>query len=111
MVINQLQDFLPQIDTLYLGYDEARDMSQAQRLALKAVFPNIKNVILLDWTLQETINPLAESMARELGHITPISLLYQCMFRAKSNLIKQKIDEANINPELKEQINAIILPR
>ncbi|KTC84968.1 hypothetical protein [Legionella brunensis] len=46
--IKKLNNTLPNVRTIYLGYGEILSMSPAQRDALKDVFPNVKNVIFVD---------------------------------------------------------------
>lgn len=70
--IEQLKDSLPYLQTVYLSHEEVKQMSSEQYDALKAMFPRIENVILLDPDGSIDFDIQAE-LARKLGGKTELS--------------------------------------
>lgn len=103
-----LKDSFAQIQTLCLSYDTVNDMSKEQRQALRAVFPNIQTITLVDGSGKEidsSHSVKVSNLIRELGvgHPEVPSLLNQCIFFAKNQ--QTNVFNTNIPEELKESIH------
>lgn len=104
--VNQLilmKDSLQHVQTVRLDYNSVNLMSTEQRAALKNVFPNVKQIILVDNFGKEVAPTIkTTNMVGELGGKTEVpSLLNQCAFFASR--IGINLAGANISSDLKEQ--------
>ncbi|HAZ7572670.1 TPA: hypothetical protein J8J82_000998 [Legionella pneumophila] len=99
---------LSHIQTICLDVSEIRNMSKEQRQMLRAAFPNIQKIILVDDNNKEV--DISESMElsnyiRELGLKTEVpSLLHQCGRFFKEQ--RMEINNKNVPEELKELVNS-----
>lgn len=103
-----LKDSFAHIQTLCLSYDTVNDMSKEQRQALRAVFPNLQTITLVDGNGKEIDSSHSikvSNLIRELGVGNPEvpSLLNQCIFFAKNQ--QKNMFNTNIPEELKEHIH------
>lgn len=103
-----LKNSFAHIQTLCLSYDTINDMSKEQRQALRAVFPNLQTITLVDGSGKEidsSHSVKVSNLIRELGVGDPEvpSLLNQCIFFAKNQ--QRNVFNTNIPEELKEHIH------
>lgn len=103
-----LKDSFAQIQTLCLSYDTVNDMSKEQRQALRAVFPNLQTITLVDGSGKEIDSSHSikiSNLIRELGVGNPEvpSLLNQCIFFAKNQ--RANVFNTSIPKELEERIS------
>ncbi len=97
-----LKGSLPHIQTVYYDASSIAHMSREQRRSLRAVFPNVKEVMLKGSSDKKNITPMdMDNYVRELGGQAEVaSLLHQCFnFFNRQEL---SISDMNVPEEVKE---------
>lgn len=65
--LEKFKNSLPHVKTIYLSYQEVAVLTENQRIALGAVFPNVEKIILLDSDSTEADPLFTANFIRQLG--------------------------------------------